>query len=175
MLAIVLHCCSTCHYEQCSWIHQEDMSFPLYKIYFWLKVSINPVSLHPCPPVFEPRTWASCWSALPELTTCLQGQPEYLGVGQPAVSQILGRQPFGLTSNETWSVEQRWRWGWDRGSCILQISARQTGWAFLDTTLFWPWLFELGKSVCMCVGCQYFFRMSNRSVNFSPHFLMWSD
>lgn len=157
MLVIVLRCCSKQYlplwtvFLNSPGRYEFSFIWDLSAHFVWLKVSLNPVSLHPCPPVFEPRTWASRWSALPELTTCLQGQPEYLGVGQPAVSQILGRQPFGLTSNKTWSVEQRWRWGWDWGSCILQISARHTGWAFLHTTLCWPWLFELGKCVCVCV------------------------
>lgn len=75
--------------------------------------------------LFPSHTWESWGSAMPKLTTCLQGQPEYLGESQPAESQCQGRPGFGLTSNETWSVGRlRWRWGRDSSSCILQIRVK---------------------------------------------------
>lgn len=118
---------AACSFLICIYVFTAQIYFPRIK-----KLGVEPapcpVSPHSSPPVFPsthshptPESWGS---AVPKLTTCLQGQPEYLGESQPAESQSRGRPGLGLTSNETRTVGRlRWRWGRACSSCILQIRA----------------------------------------------------
>lgn len=93
------------------------------------------------------------------------------------------RAGFGLTDDETWSVGRlRWRWGQDCSSCILQI--REIHRLYTQDGLFniahYPghdcrnWGSLCYKCVCgmMSEKGTFFFLVGNRSINFSPHFLM---
>lgn len=122
-------------------------------IFGWKSIS-RTVSLHPASPAFIPPH-LSALLALPNLTTCLQGQPECLGVSQPAASQILGRQPFGLTSNKTWRRD-----GGGGGTAAL-VSCRlvqdtdythRMGFSAYNTVLAMTlWTGEVCVWVCACV------------------------
>lgn len=81
---------------------------------------------------------------------------------------------------------QRWRWGQSYRACILQIRVKHHLHAqdrLFSMPLTWPWLLKPGKCVCgvqICVSERiihtFFFSLIGKgTMNFSLHFLMWSD